>query len=62
MSTRDTSLAHATGQIFYLIWWETLKAAKSARDCLKGDKLMHLLCNFHTHACFPWQAVMALNL
>ena len=22
---------------------------------------MHLLCNFHTRACFPWQAVMALK-
>jgi len=29
VSTRDTSLACATRQIFYLIRWETLKAAKS---------------------------------
>jgi len=49
MSTRDTSLAYATGQIFYLIWLETLKPAKSAWGCQKGDKLMHLLCKFHTH-------------
>jgi len=38
MSTHDTSLAHATGQIFYLIWQETLKAAKSVCGCLKDDK------------------------
>ena len=30
VSTRDTILARAAGQIFYLIWQETLKAAKSA--------------------------------
>ena len=30
VSTCDTTLAHATGQIFYLIWQETLKAAKSS--------------------------------
>jgi len=30
VSTRDTTLAHATGQIFYLIWSGTLKAAKSS--------------------------------
>ena len=30
VSTPDTTLAHATGQIFYLIWWETLKATKSS--------------------------------
>ena len=30
VSTRDTGSARATGQIFYLIWQETLKAAKSA--------------------------------
>ena len=30
VSTRDTSLARATGQIFYLIWREALKAAKSS--------------------------------
>ena len=30
VSTRDTSSARATGQIFYLIWWETLKAAKNS--------------------------------
>jgi len=56
VSTHDTSSARATGQIFYLIWWESLEAAKSAWGCLKGDKSMHLLCNFHTRACFPWQA------
>ena len=60
VSTRDTSLAHTTGQIFYLIWRESLKAAKSTRGCLKDDKLMHLLCKFHTRACFPLQAAMAL--
>jgi len=54
-------ISGATGQIFHLIWWEALKAAKSAYGCLKGNKSMHLLCNYHTHACFPWQAVMALN-
>jgi len=59
----STSLAHVTGQIFlYLIWQETLQAAKSTCSCLKGDELMHLLCKFHTRACFPWQALMALNL
>jgi len=58
VSTRDTTLAHATGKIFYLIWRETLKAA----SCVKGDKSMHLLCNFYTRTCFPWQTVMALNL
>jgi len=30
VSTRDTTLARATGHIFYLIWRETLKAAKSS--------------------------------
>ena len=30
VSTRDTTLACATGQIFYLIWRETMKAAKSS--------------------------------
>ena len=49
-------------QTFYLIWQETLKAAKSSCGCLKGDKSMHLSCDFYTRACFPWQAVMALNL
>ena len=29
VSTRDTTLDHATGQIFYLIWRETLKAVSS---------------------------------
>ena len=62
VSTCDATLARATGQIFYLIWRETLKAAKCSWGYLKGDKSMHLLCNFHTRACYPWQAVMALNL
>ena len=30
VSTGDTTLARATGQIFYLIWREILKAAKSS--------------------------------
>jgi len=29
VSTRDASSARATGQIFYLIWRETLKTAKN---------------------------------
>jgi len=62
VSTHDTSLACATGQIFYFNWRETLKAAKSSWGFLKGDKSMHLLYNFCTRTCYPWQAVLALNL
>jgi len=62
VSTCDISSACEIGQIFYLIWREILKAAKSTWGCLKDNKLMHLLCKFHTRACFPWQAAMALNL
>jgi len=38
VSTRDTTFTSATAQIFYLIWWETLKATISG---LKGNKLVH---------------------
>jgi len=52
VSTRDTTYTHATAQIFYFIWWETLKATTSSKGCLKGNKLMYTVCKFHTHACF----------
>ena len=25
---------------------------------LKGNGLMHLLCKFHTRACYPWQVML----
>jgi len=58
VSTRDTTSACATAQIFYLIWWETLKAATSSKGCLKGIKLMHTLCKFHMCAYFHSQVVI----
>ena len=52
VSTHDTSLTCATtGQIFHLIWRETLLKVRSQ----KGGTLMHLLCKFHMHACFSWR-------
>ena len=30
VSTHDTTLACATGQIFYLVWWKTLKTANKS--------------------------------
>ena len=53
--------AHPTAQIFYLIWQETLQAATSTGSGLKGNRLIHLLCKFHTRACHPWR-VMQLML
>jgi len=54
VSTRDTASTHTTAQNFYLIWWETLKAATSSKGCLKVNKLMHTVCKF---TYFPWQAI-----
>ena len=45
-------LAHPTGQIFNLIWWEPQQAATSAK-VLKHSKVVHLLCKFHSHAHSP---------
>ena len=47
--------ARPTTQIFFFICQETLQAATSTGSGLKGNRLMHLLCKFHTHACYPWQ-------
>ena len=55
VSTRDTP----TAQIFYLIWWETVQAATITGSGLKGNRLMHLLCKFHTRACYPWRILLA---
>jgi len=66
VSTHDTTSAHVTAQIIYLIWWKTLKPATNTEGGLKGNKLMHTLCKFHTHgkvikfqthAYFPWQSL-----
>jgi len=53
VSTRDTTSAHATAQIFCLIWRETLKELE-ARGGLKGNKLMYTVYKFHARAYFPW--------
>ena len=51
--------ARPTAQIFYLIWRETLQAATSTGSGLKGNRLMHLLCKFHTRVCYPWRVMLA---
>jgi len=56
-STHDTSFTYATNQIFFIIWQETLQATTSTESGLKDDKFMHLLCEFHMHAYFPWQVI-----
>ena len=57
----DTLLyfARPTAQIFYLIRRETVQAATSTGSGLKGNRLMHLLCKFHTRACYPWRVMLA---
>jgi len=52
LSTRDTTSTCALAQIFYLICWESLKAASSSKDGLKG--MVQLNYNF-THAWNPMQ-------
>ena len=58
VSSRDTTLLVPTAQIFYRIWRETLQAATSTRSGLRGNRLMHLLCTFHTCACYPWRVML----
>ena len=54
MSTRDTtSLIQLLG-----FSWETLQAATSTGCGLKSNRLMHLLCKFHAHACYPWEVML----
>jgi len=57
VSTCDTTPTHVTAQIFYLIWRETLKVASSSKGCLKGNKLMRIVCKFHMRAYFSWQVI-----
>ena len=58
MSTRDTtSLVQLLR--FSFIWRETLQAATSTGSGPKGNILMHLLCKFHTRACYPWRVMLA---
>jgi len=52
VSTHDTNVASAKGQIFNFIWQETLKATKRAESGMKGNKLVQTLCKFHMHAYF----------
>ena len=52
VSTYDTSFACVTSQIFSYLFGK-FKTTGSTKGSLKCDKLMNLLCKFHTHACFP---------
>ena len=36
-----------------LAWLETLQTATSIGSGLKGNRLMHFLCRFHTCASYP---------
>jgi len=55
VSTHDTTFARATVQIFYLIWWETLKAVRNSKGGLRG---MHTVCKFHMRDYFPWKVII----
>ena len=45
----------------YLIWRETVQAATSTGSGLKDNRLMHLLCKFHTRACYLIQNSQAVK-
>ena len=55
VSTHDVC---AAGQIFYLVWKETLLVATSIESGLKDNKWMHLFCEFCTRDNSPWQVIM----
>ena len=37
----------------------TVQASTSTGSGLKGNRLMHLLCKFHTRAYYPWRVMLA---
>ena len=41
------------------MWQEIPQAPKSIGSGLKGNRLVRLLCKFHTCAHYSWQVIMA---
>ena len=61
LGTHDTSFTGATGQVFYLIWQETLEVANKV--VWKVTKWWKSCANFICmRAYLPWQVLMTLNL